>query len=172
MTTNETPNVERAQGSGFKRELSIIPTWAIVAAALMLICIPVVLFTVVWRTPLGGPTAPIQLVISVSMGFMLGVLMLMIGYVNQDAGRRGMSRTLWTLLVIFIPNAIGFILYFLLRSPIRITCPKCEAVVDPRVNYCPRCRYSFHPTCPQCRSSVKPGDTFCANCGAQIDQVA
>src|SRR5262249_37069916 len=155
-----------------RRELSVIPTWALVLAAIMFICMPVFLFTVVWQNTFNRPPAPIQVVLSVLPGFIMAFLVLMIGYVNQDAGRRGMSRTLWTLLVIFIPNAIGFILYFLLRSPIRITCPKCEAVVDPRVNYCPRCRYSFHPTCPQCRSSVKPGDTFCANCGAQIDQVA
>jgi len=172
MITNEPSNVERAQESGFKRELNVIPTWAFVVAAVLFICIPVVFFTFVWRNTVDLPPAPFQVLVSVLPGFILAFLALMIGYVNQDAGRRGMSRTLWTLLVIFIPNAIGFILYFLLRSPIRITCPKCDAVVDPRVNYCPRCRHSFHPTCPQCRSSVKPGDTFCANCGAQIDQVA
>src|SRR5215510_6557706 len=143
MTTNETPNVERAQESGFKRELSVIPTWAIVLAAIVLICIPVFFYTVVWQNTLNRPPALMQLAVSVFPGFILAFLVLMIGYVNQDAGRRGMSRTLWTLLVIFIPNAIGIILYFLLRSPIRITCPKCDAVVDPRVNYCPHCRYSF-----------------------------
>jgi RNA polymerase subunit RPABC4/transcription elongation factor Spt4 len=96
--------------------------------------------------------------------FFLSFLTLMMGYVNVDARRRGMNRLLWTLLVIFIPNAIGFILYFLLRSPIRLDCPKCGAIVNPQTNYCPSCRHSFHPTCPECKSSVKPGDTFCANC--------
>ena len=172
MTTNESPNVARPNESGFKAEFKVIPTWALVLAAVVFICMPVIFFLFVWRNTFEQPPAPIQVVVSVLPGLIMAFLVLMIGYVNQDAGRRGMSRTLWTLLVIFIPNAIGFILYFLLRSPIRMQCPKCDAVVDPRINYCPRCRYSFHPTCPQCRSAVKPGDTFCANCGAQIDQVA
>jgi len=75
-------------------------------------------------------------------------------------------------LLIIIPNAIGFILYFLLRKPMRAECPKCAMVVDPNVNYCPRCGYSFHPTCPQCKAAVRASDTFCANCGTQLHQVA
>src|SRR6185503_6898248 len=103
-------------------------------AAVVFICMPVIFFSFVWRNTFDHPPAPIQVLVSVLPGFIMAFLVLMIGYVNKDAGRRGMSRTLWTLLVIFIPNAIGFILYFLLRSPIRIQCPKCDAVVDPRVN--------------------------------------
>jgi hypothetical protein len=39
--------------------------------------------------------------------------------------------------VIFVPNAIGFILYFLMRDPLRVNCPKCGAVIDPKSNLLP-----------------------------------
>jgi hypothetical protein len=53
------------------------------------------------------------------------VFVLLIGYVNGDARRRGMRYVLWTLLAIFIPNAIGIILYFVLRDPLMRVCQQC-----------------------------------------------
>jgi hypothetical protein len=166
MTAREMPGVMR-------KEIVSIPAWAFVVAAIVFIAVPFVFFRFsgVWSPDSGAPRL-FQIVLTFLPGTILAFLALMVGYVNKDAGQRGMNRTLWTLIVIFIPNAIGFILYFLLRNPIRVECPKCGTVVDPRVNFCPSCRYSFHPTCPQCRSTVRRGDTFCANCGTQIDQVA
>ena len=49
---------------------------------------------------------------------MLGCYAVLIGYINQDAGRRGMSRLLWTLIAIFVPNGLGIVLYFVLRKPL------------------------------------------------------
>jgi hypothetical protein len=166
MTVREMPGPVR-------KEILAIPVWAFVVAAIVFIAIPFVFFrfSAVWSPDFGAPRL-FQIVLTFLPGTILAFLTLMVGYVNKDAGRRGMNRTLWTLIVIIIPNAIGFILYFLLRNPIRVECPKCGTVVDPHVNFCPGCRYSFHPTCPQCRSTVRRGDTFCANCGTQIDQVA
>jgi hypothetical protein len=155
-----------------RREVSSIPAWAYVIAGIIFICIPVIFFTMVWPDESEMPRFPLQVLISFMPGTILAFMALMVGYVNRDAGRRGMNRTLWTLLVIFIPNAIGFILYFLLRSPLRTACPKCGTTVEPNVNFCPNCRYTLHPTCAQCRSAVRRNDTFCANCGAQLDQVA
>jgi uncharacterized membrane protein YhaH (DUF805 family) len=158
---------------GLKGDIRLIPTWAYILAATLIIVIPGVFraYSGLWSPESDAPF-PFVLLVSFLPGTILAFLALMVGYVNRDAGRRGMSRALWTTLVIIIPNAIGFILYFLLRTPIQIACPKCGTVVDPRVNFCPQCRHGFNPTCPQCRSTVRPGDTFCRNCGAQIDQVA
>ena len=166
MTAREMPVMK-------KKEMLAIPAWAYVIAAIVFIAVPFLFFRLssVWSPNSDAPRI-FQIVITIIPGTILAFLTLMVGYVNKDAGLRGMNRTLWTLLVIFIPNAIGFIVYFLLRSPIRVECPKCGIVVDPRVNFCPGCRYNFHPTCPQCRATVRRGDTFCANCGTQIDQVA
>jgi hypothetical protein len=155
-----------------RKEMLAIPGWAFVLAALLFVLIPILFFTFAIRVGAPGTRFPFMILVSVLPGTILAFLALMVGYVNRDAGLRGMNRTLWTLLVIFVPNAIGFILYFLLRNPIQLQCPKCSAVVDPRANFCPRCRHSFHPSCPQCRSAVRASDEFCANCGAKVDQVA
>ena len=41
-------------------------------------------------------------------GIALSIYFLLVGYVNQDAKRRDMGQVLWTLLVIFVPNCLGF----------------------------------------------------------------
>ena len=46
-----------------------------------------------------------------------GCFLLLIGYINRDAKRRGMSPTLWTIVAVLIPNGLGIILYFILRQP-------------------------------------------------------
>ena len=81
-----------------------------------------------------------------------------------------MSRTLWTLLVIFVPNALGFILYFLLRSPAMQPCPECHTPVQPSFNYCPTCHTKLHPHCAQCQRPVALTDTCCPYCGFKLDE--
>jgi hypothetical protein len=158
----------RRDKPGLKSELMIIPAWAFVVAAVAIVAIPIVFYTVVWTREPNQPPVFFKTLVSFLPGTIIAFLALMVGYVNKDAGRRGMNRTLWTLVVILVPNAIGFILYFLLRNPVRIECPKCRTVVDRRANFCPSCRYSFHPMCSQCKSAANPGDTYCANCGAPL----
>jgi ribosomal protein L37E len=169
MTVANTPNVGIAD-RGIKGELGIIPAWAYVVAAVVFVAIPLCFFAFVWAPGSNErPPVPFMLLITFLPGIFLAFLALMVGYVNRDAGRRGMSRALWTCVVIFVPNAIGFILYFLMRSPIRTQCPKCGAMTaDPRVNYCPSCGYGFNPTCPQCRAAVRTDAKFCANCGTPL----
>jgi double zinc ribbon protein len=154
-----------------KSEILVIPGWAYVVAMIVFLLVPICFYMLsgVWA-PNSGVALPFKILLTVFPGTILAFLALMVGYVNNDAGQRGMSRTLWTLLVIFIPNAVGFILYFFLRNPLQTKCPTCGMVVDQRVNFCPSCRYSFHQTCPKCGSAVRPGDTFCANCGDTIPQ--
>jgi len=149
-----------------RNEVAVIPPWAIAIAAVTFICITVLFDTVVWRH--GGPTTPFRILLSLLPATILAFLALLVGYVNADAGRRGMNRTLWTIVAIFVPNAIGFILYFLLRNPIRSHCPRCAAEADLHVNYCPACGYGFHPTCSHCKAGLRTTDRFCANCGTAI----
>lgn len=167
MTTAETQNTG-GRGGAFRRELGIIPGWAYVVAAIVFV---VILFCFVVFVFGGKPVAPAPLfrvLIALIPSTVLACIVLMVGYVNRDAGRRGMSRTVWTLIVIFVPNALGFILYFLLRSPIRTQCAQCGTIVDARANFCPNCRYSFHPTCPNCKAAVRPTEKFCSNCGHEL----
>ncbi len=81
-----------------------------------------------WGRPLLGLLA----------GILGGCFLLLIGYINRDAKRRGISPTLWTILAIVVPNALGMI-FILLRLPLRSVCPQCGYVVQPGFSFCPHC---------------------------------
>src|SRR5271154_3751922 len=58
-------------------------------------------------------------------GVVIAIWILGLGYINADARRRGMPPILWSLIAAFIPNLLGFLLYFALRRPIALPCPNC-----------------------------------------------
>ena len=114
------------------------------------------------------PPTPLVVLLGIFGGCLFACLILLIGYVNGDARRRGMNRALWTLLAIFIPNGIGILLYFLLRKPRILTCPQCSALVEPGFGFCPQCRHNLNAICPQCQRGVKAGGRFCPYCSAEM----
>ncbi len=94
----------------------------------------------------------------------------LIGYINADARRRGMRYVMWTLLAIFIPNFIGAILYFVLRDPLLVSCKKCWARCRANFAFCPECGAELSPSCPACKRTVEPGWNRCAYCGKELVQ--
>ena len=98
----------------------------------------------------------------------LGFLLLLFGYINRDAKRRGMNPTLWTLIAIFVPYCIGLVIYFLMREPLPYNCPGCGAVVNARFNFCPDCKHNLRPSCPQCKREVRGEDKYCPYCAQQL----
>jgi predicted amidophosphoribosyltransferase len=98
-------------------------------------------------------------------GLALGVWFMLLGYVNVDAGRRRMGRTLWTLIAIFVPNGIGYLIYFLMRKPLQLPCPHCASANESAAKYCTKCGKPLKPTCTQCGAALRPGDVFCPSCG-------
>jgi RNA polymerase sigma factor (sigma-70 family) len=98
----------------------------------------------------------------------VAVWVLLVGYVNGDAKRRGMRRVMWTLLAIFVPNALGIILYFLLRDPLPSACPGCGNMVAGSFAFCPHCGIVLTPACPNCRRSVERTWANCAHCGTKL----
>ena len=101
----------------------------------------------------------------------LATLIFLIAYVNRDAKRRGMNSALWTILVIILLPAwgfIGFVIYFLMREPLPYPCPQCGTSVSARYNFCPNCKCNLHPSCPQCKREVGEMDKFCPHCGNDL----
>ena len=90
------------------------------------------------------------------------------GYVNKDARRRGMRYVMWTLLAIFIPNAIGIILYFILRDPLLAPCPQCGVQARQGYAFCQNCGAALTQVCPKCRHAVEAGWSHCVSCGATL----
>ena len=155
----------------FKAEMKVIPGVAYLVAGVWLVVFFSFVLPWVLRSATPKPGEPplwlLGLFVTLA-GFVMAIWLLMIFYVNADARRRRMNRLLWTLLVIFIPNAIGFILYFVLRQPIARPCPKCGAMLRPDFAFCPACGQALAPACPACHHSVETGWAACAFCGAKL----
>jgi hypothetical protein len=81
-------------------------------------------------------------------GIVISIWILGLGYVNADARRRGMPPILWTLIAAFIPNLLGFLLYFALRQPIALPCPHCGQAMRAEQRFCSWCGYQGVSTLP------------------------
>jgi len=156
--------------SRFRDELQLVPRTAWAAAVLIWLGFFLLMFLLpcskdpeLRQWPLAG-----KLAISALPGLSLFALALLVGYVYADAKRRGMRYVMWTLLAAFIPNAIGLILYFVLRDPLLTHCTHCGAQVQAGFAFCPKCGGALSQACPQCRSAVEPGWTHCVRCGASL----
>jgi putative flippase GtrA len=150
----------------FREELNVIAFPAWVLAGLVFLAIGAGMMFLNWRH--GGERASVALLLSLGISLMVFSFVLLAGYVYGDARRRGMRQVMWTLLAIFIPNGIGFILYFLLRDPLQHACVRCGASVSSSFPFCPACGAAQSRTCPECNRPVQPGWSHCAQCGARL----
>jgi RNA polymerase subunit RPABC4/transcription elongation factor Spt4 len=153
--------------TGLSVEIKVIPKWAWVLAGVVFVAAP-------WffNIEASRPPHPLPAWERLPLGLLVGILgacyLLLIGYINRDAKRRGMSPTLWTILAIVIPNALGIILYFLLRQSPRNICPQCGHAVQTGFSFCPHCSYKLGPNCPQCKRAVGMDDIYCPYCGIPL----
>lgn len=153
--------------TGLTSEIKIVPQWAWWLAAVGFF-IAQFFFNVVVARQSKAPPAWARPLLGLLLGLVLGCFLLFIGYINRDAKRRGMSPVLWTIVAVVIPNALGIILYFVLRQPLRSACPQCGNAVQTGFNFCPRCSYKLSPSCPQCQRVVGLTDVYCPYCGTSL----
>jgi len=160
--------------SRFRDELDVVPRPAFAVAVLVWLGFFLLMMLVPFGIDPQGSQWPLagKLALSVLPGIPLFVLVLLVGYVHADAKRRGMRYVLWTWLAALIPNAIGIILYFVLRDPLLVSCTHCGAQVRPGFTFCAKCGGALSQACPQCRRAVEPGWTHCVHCGASLGVVA
>jgi hypothetical protein len=151
-----------------KDEIRVLAPWAYYLFAAVFLTV-FILFVIMVGIDRHAPSLAIRCLMGILAGAVLGCYAVLIGYVNQDAGRRSMSRLLWTLIAIFVPNGLGIVLYFVLRKPRAAHCPQCDAEVDPAFSFCPRCRTRLKPICPHCQHAVDLGDKFCPYCAGTLE---
>ncbi len=156
--------------SHFEAELRIIPTGWMVAAviffAVVQIGFNVLIPTYIRHQEL--PPQPFLTLLGIVAGLVLAAVLMLTGYVYADAKRRGMNALLWTLLVILIPKAIGFIAYFLLRKPLLEPCPNCRWPIGSDFAYCPKCGYTAIPSCNNCGRAIQRDYVCCPYCGKAV----
>jgi Double zinc ribbon len=164
--------------SRFDQEWAVVPTgarWTAVLAGLAFTALMAGIFLL----PALAERDPKALVV-LSPFFLLTLLgavplviyVLLLGYVWGDARRRGMSHVMWTLLALFIPSAVGLILYFILREPLPVPCPSCGTPARKGHAYCASCGAAVRAACPHCRQPVEPGWRNCASCGQPLRPAA
>ena len=154
--------------SHFHSELAIIPPVARAIAGLAFVLVQICLLVLLPHYERGIPPMPFLVLISIFGGIVVAIIILMIGYVNADSKRRGMNSLLWTLLVIFVPKALGFIAYFLLRKPLLMPCPKCQWPIGSEFAYCPKCGYAVTPSCANCGRPIRRDYACCPYCGKPV----
>lgn len=58
----------------------------------------------------------------------------------RDAKKHGLEAGLWTVIVLLMPNLLGFLLYFLVgRKHRKISCPVCGSMTESDKAYCSSC---------------------------------
>ena len=165
----------------FSAELYIIPKWLKILCTILYVVAVAVGMAVMIKAPDARPhdirddvalsvLAIIGIITGVSLVFAASILML--GYVNRDAKRRGMNSALWTWFVLLmLPTSvgiIGLIIYLLVREPLPYPCPRCSTLVGARFNFCPNCKCNLHPSCPNCKREVAETDKFCPYCAQDL----
>ena len=162
------------QRSRFKEEVAIIPP---VATLIAIVVFAVVQICLLWLVP--AYVRPSELpprlalvLISLFGGAFAAIIIMLIGYVNADSKRRGMNSLLWTLLVIFVPKALGFLLYFLLRKPLLMPCASCGTSIGSDFRFCPKCGHAVLPICAHCGRSISPDYVCCPYCGKTVGPTA
>jgi hypothetical protein len=156
--------------SRFGKEIRLIP-WVAWLIALVVFggLASLILFLVILKDPHAMLWPWIAKIAMVTLPPLpLTVYVLLCGYVNRDAKRRGMRHALWTCLAVFIPNGIGIIIYFILRDPLLQPCPSCGSLTKASFAFCPRCAAPLSAACRHCKRAVEPGWAACPYCGTKL----
>jgi hypothetical protein len=155
---------------GFWGNLKMIRPAAWAVAIILFLGMPALFLFIVYPNAHPDEMAKMPEVVRWCLPFLTGALLmayvLLIGFVYVDAKRRGMRYVMWTLLAVFIPNAIGIILYFLMRDALPTPCPKCGFMTRGPFTFCPSCGTELMRACKVCHKKLEPGWVNCAYCGA------
>jgi len=156
--------------SRFTDALKIIPHTARYIAAFFYVLFATLMLTVLIPSDQEMRHWPVVGRVAFAFGICLLVAawILLIGYVYADAKRRGMRHVMWTFLAVLIPNAIGVILYFILRDPLPMLCPSCTRLVSAKFVFCPYCGSAMKPTCPNCGRAIERTWSNCPECGTKL----
>ncbi len=111
----------------------------------------------------------LTLFLLVLLPFFMGIPLVIGVYVYRDAKRRSMNAVLWTLLSVFAPTLIGFLIYLLVRTGHSdLKCPRCGGSVTERFAVCPQCGIRLKAACVSCAATIESGWKVCPQCGHPV----
>ena len=148
--------------SRLRKELSILPRVGTVLTLLIAGTAAACIFLFADEPP------PVRVAIGTLVSVIILAYGLLVCYVYADSKRRGMRPVLWTLVAALVPNAIGFVAYFILRESILHPCNQCGTPARREFAFCPSCGSTLPRACPSCHKPVEPIWTHCAHCGANL----
>lgn len=79
---------------------------------------------------------------------LVGLLLLIVGTISlyvwtyKDCKLRGENPIVWILIMIFLSNVIGFIIYLFVRKKKIFLCDHCNSIIDEKDSYCTVCGMS------------------------------
>ena len=149
--------------SRLKEELSVIPRAAKIVTLSLAAVMGFLILAFARDLPPGG-----RIFAAILVPGVLLIYVLLVAYVYGDSKRRGMRPVLWTLVALFVPNAIGIIAYFIVRESVLHPCPSCGTAARREFAFCPSCGITLPRACPSCHRPVEPIWTHCAHCGGKL----
>ena len=114
----------------------------------------------VGSSSLGGSVG--GLAIGLGAGLFIAAWVICLGFVYGDAHRRAMPPILSTLMAAFVPNLLGFLIYFVIRRPIALPCSQCGKPMRADHPFCSWCGYQENQggnQGPQSTGNLPPGAT-------------
>ena len=104
-------------------------------------------------------------ILSIGLEVLIGV------YVYRDSVRRGMNAVLWTLVSVFAPYLVGFIIYLFVReNHPNMSCPECNGKITEQYVVCPSCGAPLKASCPNCKTPVEARWKVCPTCANPLPE--
>jgi hypothetical protein len=146
-----------------RQEFAVAARSGVAISALLAVVAALLFVLVVQHRPVAA-----RMALGAALALVIFVYGFLVSYVYGDAKRRGMRPVPWALVAAFVPNALGFIAYFLLREPLLQPCAACGATGRRDFAFCPQCGSPLRRVCSACRRPVEPAWSHCAHCGTKI----
>lgn len=90
--------------------------------------------------------------------------------VHKDAKKLHLNQWMWTLIVIYVPNGLGLLIYLIVRSneKKKLRCINCGVAVDRDFKICPHCGQPFGKTCNSCGKFIQEEWSVCPYCEEKL----
>lgn len=89
-------------------------------------------------------------------------------FVYKDSSKRRMNKWLWMLIATYIPNFIGVIIYFIVRSDNFVKCVNCDKKISNDFDICPYCGEKVTCKCSECGKNVHSDWIACPYCEKKL----